>query len=132
METKVVNLRHESCDVRICRPEILGNPFYLKNVLDNVERDRVVAKFKVYFDEQMKTNPKFREAVEACRGRRIGCFCKPKACHGDVIKEWLDNNPPPCDCADWGMTYHHSNCAITKWEKERDSTRKARLDSSEA
>lgn len=20
----------------------------------------------------------------------LGCFCKPKACHGDVIKEYID------------------------------------------
>jgi hypothetical protein len=25
-------------------------------------------------------------------GKRLGCFCKPKPCHGDVIVEWLENN----------------------------------------
>lgn len=25
------------------------------------------------------------------KGKILGCFCKPKACHCDIIKEYLDN-----------------------------------------
>jgi hypothetical protein len=26
----------------------------------------------------------------ALKGKRLGCFCKPLACHGDVIKEYIE------------------------------------------
>jgi hypothetical protein len=29
--------------------------------------------------------------IEELKGKVLGCFCKPNACHGDVIKEYLDN-----------------------------------------
>ncbi len=100
--TTVVNLRKEPCDVKICRrpdgtipdsPGIgyFGNPFHLKNTQDDMEREKVVAQYKEYFYEKIKDET-FRNAVLSLKGKRLGCFCKPKACHGDIIKEWLDAN----------------------------------------
>jgi len=28
------------------------------------------------------------------RGRRLGCFCAPQACHGDVLARLADALPP--------------------------------------
>lgn len=107
MKTEVVNLRSEKCDVKICRtkdnripkaPEngCFGNPFFLKNVNDEVERAEVIRKYKIYFLEKVESDLDFRAAVLALRGKKIGCFCKQPnkevACHGDVIVEWLENN----------------------------------------
>jgi hypothetical protein len=52
-------------------------------------REEVIEKFKVYFKERLE-DPLYKVLVLQLRGNKLGCFCKPKACHGDVIKEWLD------------------------------------------
>jgi len=37
-------------------------------------------------------NPELLKELEKLRGKILGCWCKPKACHGDVIIELLDEN----------------------------------------
>jgi len=29
------------------------------------------------------------------RGKILGCHCKPKACHGDILAEIADSEPDP-------------------------------------
>ena len=100
METKIVNLRTNPCDFVIGRngngtvspvPEqgFLGNPFSVTKY----GRNKCIALFKSYFLDRIEKDPEFRTAVLALRGKTLGCFCKPKACHGDIIKEWLDSQP---------------------------------------
>lgn len=97
--TRVVNLRRSKYDVYIGRVKhrrhggsdgIFGNPFVL---LDESERAEVVEKFRAYFLDRVERDLDFRAKVLALRGRVLGCFCKPKACHGDVIAEWVDAQP---------------------------------------
>ena len=88
MQTTVVNKRFEPCDVYIGRPSIFGNPFSEKKY----GRQTCIAMYKDYFEQRIAEEPAFREAVLELRGKRLGCWCKPLACHGDIIKEWLENN----------------------------------------
>lgn len=32
----------------------------------------------------------FNEKLQALRGHTLGCHCKPYACHGDVLAEYLN------------------------------------------
>ena len=34
--------------------------------------------------------PEYRRRIEGLRGKTLMCFCKPLACHGDVIAEYLN------------------------------------------
>lgn len=98
METIVVNFTKEKCDVKITRkpdnsipdpPEngCFGNPFPLKIY----GRDKCIELYKDYFLKRVESDPAFREAVLSLKGKRLGCFCVPFRCHGEVIKEWLDH-----------------------------------------
>lgn len=100
--TKVVNIRKDSYDVKICRkpdgtipspPQLgcFGNPFILHDTNDDVERAEVIRKYREYFYKRIENEPAFKEAVLALRGKRLACFCAPKACHGDVIVEYLES-----------------------------------------
>lgn len=80
--------------VYIGRPSVLGNPFVMTS---EAQRTEVIAKYKVYFEKKVAArDPKFMEAldalVELARKKDVvlGCFCAPRACHGDVIKEYID------------------------------------------
>lgn len=93
--TTVVNLHREPYDVYIGRAGhghdgYFGNPF---RICPAVPRDKVLARFHAYFLERLAEDPEFRRRVLELRGKRLGCFCKPLACHGDVIAAWLDSQP---------------------------------------
>lgn len=81
MKAIVVHLKYEKYDVRIDRATILGNPF----TVQKYGRLGCIARYEKYARERMKKDAEFRRAVLACRGQRLGCWCAPKPCHGDVI-----------------------------------------------
>jgi len=87
-ECSVVNKYKEKYDVYIGRPSIFGNPFSVKEY----GREGCIARYKEYFYKRIKEDVKFKEEVLKLKDKVLGCFCKPLACHGDVIKEYLDNN----------------------------------------
>ncbi len=81
--TTVVNKRTDQYDVYIGRGSIWGNPFVMGK---DGTRDEVVAKYRWYFEH----SPSLRSRVHELQGKRLGCFCKPAACHGDVLAEAAD------------------------------------------
>ena len=92
METKVVNIYKEPFDVYIGRAGkgkdgYFGNPFPL---LKGEERGSTLDNYKKYFFERIEKDIEFKEKILSLRGKTLGCFCKPKPCHGDIIKEYLD------------------------------------------
>jgi len=78
-----------------CSP--LANPFILEK---HGDREEVIAKYKLWLLERLKlwrstqTLEMLRLANLLKDGKdlELVCYCSPKACHGDVIKEILDND----------------------------------------
>jgi len=95
---KVVNIKFQNYDVYIGRKSIFGNPYThlpLNKTVAKFQvktRDESIEKYKEYFEARVANDPEFRQAVLALQGKILGCHCKPLACHGDVIVEWLKNN----------------------------------------
>ena len=95
MTTTVVNLRREPYDVYIGRAGH-GNDGYFGNPLrlgTEKDRDAVIEQYRVWFLRRVEADPEFRRRVLALRGKRLGCFCFPKRCHGNVMAEWIDAHP---------------------------------------
>lgn len=90
-KTDLVNVsRYESEDVRmIDRTTQFGNPFRLDEDGGEYTRKESVEKYRDWFENKIQDDPEFRKSVEELRGETLGCWCKPKACHGDVILEYL-------------------------------------------
>ena len=91
--TTVVNLLADPYDVYIGRPGrgrdgSFGNPF---RIGPHGSRAQVLERFQQYFRHRLATDPAFRHRVEALRGKRLGCFCKPLACHGDIIADHVNS-----------------------------------------
>jgi len=96
MQTKVVNIRNSEYDVYIGRAGrgedgYFGNPFRLRY---DEARGATIDRYRKYFYDRLKTDSQFKRRVHELKGLTLGCFCKPDACHGDVIKEYLDNLQP--------------------------------------
>lgn len=84
---KVVNKSKEQYDVYIGRGTPFGNPYVIGR---DGTREEVIAKYKAYFYDRIKHDKNFLRQVMALKNKVLGCHCKPLACHGDVIKEFLE------------------------------------------
>lgn len=80
--TKVVNLRKEKYNTYIGRPSKWGNPF---NIGKDGTRKEVVEKYRSW----ILTQQNLLDDLEELRGKTLGCYCKPLACHGDILVELL-------------------------------------------
>ncbi len=96
MKTAVMNIRKEPFDVYIGRAGrgqsgYFGNPF---SIGAGVTREHARESFRQYVYQRIENDREFSKRVEELRGKRLGCFCKPFACHGDVIVEGLSKMEP--------------------------------------
>lgn len=78
---RVVNKYKEPYDVYIGRGSEWGNPFSV----EEYGRERCIALFEEYFRARLKKSPSLRLKLKKLKGKTLGCFCKPKPCHGDVL-----------------------------------------------
>ena len=92
----VVNKRSPEWDRRaseymdIGRPFALGNPFHIGK---DGDRLTVIAKFEAYARDNLNILNIIEDIPE---GTMLGCYCKPQACHGDVIiKIWKELHGVP-------------------------------------
>lgn len=86
--TQVINIHTQGGDyIYIGRGSPFGNPF---KIGEDGTREEVIEKYRHYFYDRLSWDSNFKEKVESLRGCVIGCFCKPQPCHGDIIKEYLD------------------------------------------
>lgn len=83
MKTRVVNLHREPYDVYIGRNSKWGNPF---RIVEYGSREKVV---KLYRD-WIQTQPELLAAIPELTGKKLGCYCAPLACHGDVLVELVN------------------------------------------
>lgn len=79
-------------DFRIDRESPVGNPFYLDK---EENRDKVCDEYKKWFLSNLRL-PKIKNYVEKMEqtylkyGKiRLFCWCSPKRCHGEEIKEYI-------------------------------------------
>ena len=92
--TRVANKdKGENYDVYIGRGSDWGNPhavgFGASLGEEQNDRDEAIRKFKYDFEKgYLKKN---KEDALKLKGKILGCHCKPLACHGDVIAEYLNS-----------------------------------------
>lgn len=97
MTTRVVNRRREKFDVYIGRPSKWGNPFThrkLSSTLAQWQAESVedaLAKYEAW----LRGQPELMASLHELRGKRLGCFCKPGPCHGDVLARLADEQVTP-------------------------------------
>lgn len=71
----------------IGRGSYWGNPYSM--FAEGDSREEVIRKYKYDFDNE-KFPKKDKSEVYKLAGKRLGCFCKPDACHGDILADFLN------------------------------------------
>jgi hypothetical protein len=93
--TQVVNKdRGDEFDAYIGRGTPWGNPFPVGKLEGQYERDESISLYKQHFTKNILQDTSLRKGLLGLRGLRIACHCKPLACHGDVIAEYLNSLNP--------------------------------------
>lgn len=81
--TTVVHCKKAAYDVYIGRPSKWGNPF---PVDQENSRAEVIERYRAWVQRQ----PALMASLHELKGKRLGCWCKPAACHGDVLRELVE------------------------------------------
>ena len=79
----VVHCQKDKYDVYIGRPSKWGNPFTIGPDGGRIE---VIKKYRAW----IKTQPHLIRELPKLKGKILGCWCKPLACHGDVLEEMIE------------------------------------------
>jgi hypothetical protein len=75
---KVVNLYKEPYETYIGRGSKWGNPFRIG--ADGTRDDVIIA-----YAKWVVNQPSLMAALPELEGKVLGCYCKPAACHGDIL-----------------------------------------------
>ncbi len=94
----VVNKHHGLTGVYIGRGSPLGNPFPI-DVPNGQTREIVIGRYRLWLMEKIEQRDQrildslnwIAEQAQTKEGVVLQCFCKPHACHGDVIREIILN-----------------------------------------
>lgn len=83
---KVVHCKKEKYDIYIGRPSKWGNPFTHKQTGTKAEiivssREEAVKSYETW----IKTQPELMNSLVELKGKILGCWCSPLACHGDIL-----------------------------------------------
>lgn len=88
MKTTVVNICWERADVICTRPGPFGNQFRIGL---HGNREEVIRLYR----QHLRDNPDLVALIrKELGGKILGCVCKPKPCHVDVIAAVADGENP--------------------------------------
>lgn len=96
MATTVINIRDAPADWRynpkyvfIGRPAYLGNPY---KIGIHGDRQKVIDLYRLHIGQLILDDTEmFKEYMHTVvKDGILVCYCKPKACHGDILAELAD------------------------------------------
>ena len=87
-EPQYKNLKSSSTYEYIGRGSYWGNPYSMYEQGD--DREEVIRKYKYDFDFDLFPK-KEKSKIYELAGKRLGCFCKPSSCHGDILADFLNS-----------------------------------------
>ena len=85
---KVVHCKAAKYDVYVGRPSKWGNPFSIGR---DGDRRAVIEKYKdwLLMGDGMYLLPQLKEL----KGKTLGCYCSPQACHADILVRLANRFP---------------------------------------
>lgn len=66
---------------------IWANPFKIN---DEDDRNIVLKKYKKYMIKKINNDDNLKKKLLKLKGKNLGCWCHPEACHGDILIKLID------------------------------------------
>lgn len=85
----VVHFKKQPYDIYIGRPGKWGNPYTIG--IDGNRRE-VIQKYREWL--LSGEGKHLLRDLHELKGKVLGCWCSPKACHGDILHELSENELP--------------------------------------
>lgn len=64
------------------------DPFYMKeNLLTMAD---VLEKYEMLMRQSLHKNPGLKDELLKLDGKKLGCWCYPEKCHGDILKKFIE------------------------------------------
>lgn len=83
-DTTIVNRKTgDKYDVYIGRGSMWGNPFVIGK---HGNRDEVISRYEDYIRQREDLLARLSDL----KGKRLGCYCAPRKCHGDILIKLID------------------------------------------
>lgn len=81
--TRVINIRHGGhYDVYIGRPSRYGNPYLVGR---DGSREMILDRYRDWLNRRQDREAFLLMVQQTLHDKVLGCFCKPLACHGDIL-----------------------------------------------
>jgi hypothetical protein len=64
-----------------------ANPFKIDK---DGSREEVLIKYKEYIIKKLNKDEQLVEELKALKGKRLGCWCCPEPCHGNILLELIE------------------------------------------
>jgi hypothetical protein len=84
-QTRVVHCKKEHYEIYIGRGGRWGNPF---SIPKDGTREEVIKKYEEWISQQ----PELLADLPSLKGKVLGCWCKPQACHGDILAKLAEES----------------------------------------
>lgn len=85
--------------IYIGRPSLWGNPFsHLQGTLAQYQvpsRDAAIQAYETWIRERLQKEPGLQAELLNLHGKILICWCKPLACHGDVLLKLIEELRSP-------------------------------------
>lgn len=90
LKPRVVHCKKEPFDVYVGRGSKWGNPYSHKEgtLAEEVVDSRSEAVKK--YEEYLLSNDELMSSLPELKGKVLGCWCKPKSCHGDILLKYAN------------------------------------------
>ena len=66
---------------------IWANPY---KITDTQSKEQVLKLYREYIEKKLESNHFLIDNLIKLKGKKLGCWCKPDCCHGDILLEMLD------------------------------------------
>lgn len=68
------------------KDSVWANPF---KISASMNREQVIAAYETYIRAKLAGSSELRAELETLRGKKLGCWCAPEPCHGNVLEKLL-------------------------------------------
>lgn len=86
----IVFIKNEKTGNKERFPKISSNFANPYKIGKDGTRNEIIKKYKIYIENILENNYSLQNELLNMRGKKLGCWCYPESCHGNVLLELIE------------------------------------------